>query len=337
LSFFGGIGGASRNGVLVKGSNYLEALNNIRTIVFDKTGTLTRGTFNVTKVNAVGDINEKELLRIAAWAEVYSNHPIAVSIIKAYGGKINKDAVVNYNEISGLGIKAVIEDRRVVIGNVRLMEEEKVDVGDNLSRDTGTVICVAINGKYAGNMIITDELKKDAKDTIKNLQQIGIDNIVMLTGDSNSVGQNVAKSLGIDKVYTELLPDQKVEKLELITAQKARSGRVVFVGDGINDAPVLARADIGIAMGNLGSDAAIEAADIVLMTDEPSKIVSAIKIARRTNKIVWQNIVFALEVKIVVLILGTGGIATMWEAVFADVGVALIAIFNAMRAMKFEK
>lgn len=335
LSFFGGIGGASRNGILVKGSNYLEALNDVDTIVFDKTGTLTKGTFNVTEINTSGKISEEELLELAALSESYSNHPIAMSIMRAYGKEINKAAIKDYNEISGYGINAVIGNKKVSVGNIRLMKKENIEVTDSLV--TGTVVYIAVDGEYAGNILISDEIKKDARNAITSLKEMGIQNITMLTGDSDLVGKAIAKSIGIEKVYTELLPDQKVEKLEKIFDQKITKGKVIFVGDGINDAPVLARADVGVAMGGLGSDAAIEAADVVLMTDEPSKIVTAIKIAKRTRSIVWQNIVFAFGVKILVLILGTFGIATMWEAVFADVGVALIAIINAMRAMKLDK
>lgn len=335
LSYFGGIGGASRNGILVKGSNYLEALNDVDTIIFDKTGTLTKGTFDVTKINAVGKINEQELLRIAALSESYSNHPIALSIMRAYGKQINKDSIEKYDEISGYGINAVIENKKVSVGNIRLMKKGNIEVAD--SQSVGTVVYIAVDGEYAGNIVISDEIKQDSKNAIAELKKIGIENIAMLTGDNESAGKTIANSIGIEKVYTELLPDQKVEKLELVLEQKTKNSKVVFVGDGINDAPVLARADVGIAMGGLGSDAAIEAADVILMTDEPSKIVLAIKIAKKTRRIVWQNIVFALGIKFLVLVLGTFGMATMWEAVFADVGVALIAIINAMRTMKTEK
>lgn len=335
LSFFGGIGGASRNGILVKGSNYLEALNNVDTVVFDKTGTLTKGTFNVTEINSLGKISEEELLELAALSESYSNHPIAISIMRAYGKEINKAAIKDYNEISGYGIKAVIGNKKVSIGNIRLMNEENIEV--TKSAVIGTVVYIAVNGEYAGYIVISDEIKPDARNAITFLKEMGIQNITMLTGDNDLVGKAIANSIGIEKVYTELLPDQKVEKLEEILDHNTTKGKVIFVGDGINDAPVLARADVGVAMGGLGSDAAIEAADVVLMTDEPSKIITAIKIAKRTRNIVWQNIIFALGIKILVLILGTFGIATMWEAVFADVGVALIAIINAMRAMKIDK
>lgn len=332
LGFFGGIGGASRNGILVKGSNYLEALNDVDTIIFDKTGTLTKGTFNVTEIKALGKISEDELLKIAAISESFSNHPIAISIIRAYGKEIDKDAITDYNEISGHGINAVIENKKVSVGNIRLMKKENIEVSQ--SPATGTVVYVAVDGEYAGYIVISDEIKSDSKNAISCLKEMGIKNIAMLTGDSDSVGKAIAKSIGIEKAYTELLPDQKVEKLEQIFKEKTTNGKVIFVGDGINDAPVLARADVGIAMGGLGSDAAIEAADVVLMTDEPSKIASAINIAKKTRRIVMQNIIFALGVKALVLILGIFGVATMWEAVFADVGVALIAIINAMRATR---
>lgn len=334
LGFFGGIGGASRNGILVKGGNYLEALNNVETVVFDKTGTLTRGVFKVTEVNPVGDIKENELIEYAAFAESFSNHPIAVSILKAYNEEVNKDFIERYDEISGHGIKAVVKGKEILAGNAKLMNEnnikfDQIDVA-------GTVVHVAVDKKYKGSIIISDEIKGDAGDTIKELKSLGVRKTVMLTGDNKSVGIKVAEQLNIDDVHAELLPDQKVDKVEMLERQKSTKGKLVFVGDGINDAPVLARADIGVAMGGLGSDAAIEAADVVLMTDEPSKLVTAIKIAKKTRNIVWQNIILSLGVKGVVLVLGAGGIATMWEAVFADVGVALIAVLNAMRVINVK-
>jgi len=332
LGFFGGIGGASKNGILIKGGNYLEALNNVDTVVFDKTGTLTKGVFKVTEINPENSINEDELLEYAAFAESYSSHPIAVSILEAYHGEINKGEIEKYDEISGHGIKINVRGREILAGNGRLMDLEKIAY-DEVSA-AGTIVHMAVDKKYAGNLVISDEVKEDSKSAIKALKDMGVKRIVMLTGDSKSVGIRVGEQLGVDEVYYELLPDQKVEKLELINKQRSSKGKLVFVGDGINDAPVLARSDIGVAMGGLGSDAAIEAADVVLMTDEPSKLVTAIKIAKRTRNIVMQNIVFALGVKAVVLILGAGGAATMWEAVFADVGVALIAVLNSMRAMK---
>ena len=332
LGFFGGIGGASRSGILVKGSNFLEALNNVDTIVFDKTGTLTKGVFKVTKIYTLDHESEENLLKYAAFAESYSNHPIAISILKAYGKEINKSEIENYNEISGHGIEVSVKGKRILAGNKKLMAKENItyDVVD----ETGTVVHVAIDGTYAGYIVISDEIKDDAQKAIRELKEIGVKKLVMLTGDSKLVGERIGHQLGLDEVYAELLPDQKVEKLEMLEKQKKTKGKLLFVGDGINDAPVLARADVGVAMGGLGSDAAIEAADIVIMTDEPSKLVNAIKIAKRTRSIVWQNIFFALNVKAIVLVLGAGGIATIWEAVFADVGVTLIAVINAMRVMK---
>lgn len=335
LGFFGGIGGASKNGILIKGGNYLEALNNVDTVVFDKTGTLTKGVFKVTKIMSNNLISDADLLEFAAYAESYSNHPIAVSIQKAYGKEIDKSDIADYNEISGHGIKVMVKGKAILAGNDKLMKKE--DIRFEAPEEIGTVVHLAIDGKYAGYLVISDELKEDAPSAIQDLRAIGVRKLVMLTGDSRAVGEKIGQKLGLDAVYAELLPDQKVEELELLETQKTTKGKLIFVGDGINDAPVLARADIGVAMGGLGSDAAIEAADVVLMTDEPSKIACAIRIARRTRKIVWQNIGFALGIKIIVLVLGAGGIATMWEAVFADVGVALLAVLNAMRVMKADK
>lgn len=335
LGFFGGIGGASKNGVLVKGGNYLEALNNVEVVVFDKTGTLTKGVFKVTEINPKENITKAELLEYAAFAESYSNHPIATSIITAYGKSINKNEVECYNEISGQGLKIRVRGKEVLAGNTKLMIDSNISYEDVES--TGTIVHVAVNKKYLGYIVISDEIKEDSAKTIQALKSIGVKKTIMLTGDNKTVGDKVAKQLGLDEVYSELLPHQKVEKLEEIDQKKSRSGKLIFVGDGINDAPVLARADIGIAMGGIGSDAAIEAADVVIMTDEPSKVAAAIKIAKRTKSIVWQNIVFALGVKAVILVLGALGVATMWEAVFGDVGVALIAVLNAMRAMKTER
>ncbi|NLY43029.1 MAG: cadmium-translocating P-type ATPase [Clostridiaceae bacterium] len=332
LGFFGGIGGASRNGILVKGSNYLEALNNVEIVVFDKTGTLTKGVFKVTDIIPKNPITDAELLEYAAYAESYSDHPIALSIRDAYGKKIDKTQISDYTEIPGHGIKASVRGKTILAGNDKLMHKENIPFE---KKDVlGTVIHIAIDGSYAGYIIISDELKEDSQLAVKALKETGVKKVVMLTGDSKAISEKIGKKISLDGVHAELLPHQKVEKLELLDKQKSPKGKLVFVGDGINDAPVLARADIGIAMGGMGSDAAIEAADIILMTDEPSKLVRAIKIANRTRAIVWQNIIFALAVKGIVLLLGVAGIATMWEAVFADVGVALLAIFNAMRVMK---
>ena len=332
LGFFGGIGGASKKGILVKGSNYLEALNNVEVVVFDKTGTLTKGVFNVTDINNEANVTKEELIEYAAYAESYSNHPIAISILKAYVKEVDKSKVEKYEEISGHGIKVKYQGKNILVGNAKLMLAENIKY--NKTESTGTTVYVSMDSIYLGNIIISDELKEDSINAINTLKILGIKKFVMLTGDIKSVGEKIGKQLGIDEVYAELLPTDKVEKLELLINNKSSKGNVVFVGDGINDAPVLARADIGIAMGGLGSDAAIEAADIVIMNDEPSKIVTAVTIAKRTRRIVWQNISFAIFIKIVFLILGAFGVASMWEAVFADVGVSIIAVLNAMRVMK---
>jgi len=334
LGFFGGIGGASKNGILVKGGNYLEALNNVEVVVFDKTGTLTKGVFKVTEVKPQNNISKDELISFAAYAESYSNHPIATSILNAYGKEIVKNAVGNYEEISGYGVKVIFEGKEVLAGNYKLMNKENILYEQVES--IGTVVHVAVDKKYAGYIVISDEVKDDSIMAIKALKAIGVKKIVMLTGDNKTVGTKVAEQLGIDEVYTELLPDQKVEKVELLDKEKSSKGKLVFVGDGINDAPVLARADIGIAMGGVGSDAAIEAADVVIMTDEPSKIVSAIKIAKKTRTIVMQNIFFALGIKLILLVFIALGMGTMWEAVFGDVGVTVLAVLNSMRAIKIE-
>ena len=335
LGFFGGIGGASKCGVLIKGSNYLEALNDVDTVVFDKTGTLTKGVFKVTKISPIGNLTDKEILEFASYAESQSNHPIAISILKAFDKKLDSNIIQSYEEISGYGIKINITGKEILVGNYKLMEKESI--GYEKAKEVGTILYVAVNRKFEGYIVISDEVKEDSATAIKALKDIGVKKIVMLTGDSSSVATKIAEQLGLDEVYSDLLPDQKVEILEKLDREKLTKGRLIFVGDGINDAPVLARADVGVAMGGLGSDAAIEAADVVLMTDEPSKLISAIKIAKRTRMIVWQNIIFALGVKVVVLLLGVIGLATMWEAVFADVGVALIAVLNAMRVMRVSK
>ena len=333
LSFFGGIGGASKMGILIKGSNYLEAIANTEIIVFDKTGTLTEGTFEVQKVNAK-DIDENDLVEIAAYAECYSNHPISLSIKRAYGKQIDKSKIKSTEELSGRGIVAIINGKNVLVGNEKLLNENNIEFEKN--NDIGTILYVAIDKKYVGNIVIADKIKEDAKDSIMSLKKSNIKQAVMLTGDRKAVGENVAGILGIDKVYTELLPDGKVEKVEELLKEKSEKGKLAFVGDGINDAPVLALADIGIAMGGLGADSAIEAADIVLMTDEPSKIVDTIKLSKKTMKIVKENIIFAISIKVLVLILSAIGISTMWEAVFADVGVSIIAILNALRVLKVK-
>ncbi len=338
LSFFGGIGGASRIGILVKGSNYLEALAHAETVVFDKTGTLTNGTFAVTAIHAEGDTTEDELLALAAHAESLSNHPIAASVRQAYAGPLDPARIQKAEEVSGQGVRAVIDEREVLVGNGRLMDSAGANWHD--CELVGTILHVAIDGVYAGHIIIADMVKDDAAAAIAALRKAGVRKTVMLTGDRADVAQAVAAQLGIDEVRAELLPQDKVAQVEaLIDAQAAANpkGKLAFVGDGINDAPVLTRADLGIAMGAMGSDAAIEAADVVLMDDRPSQIARAISIARKTMAIVWENIVFALGVKLAVLALAAVGIANMWMAVFADVGVAAIAILNAMRAMNVRK
>ena len=333
LSFFGGIGGASKMGILIKGSNYLEALSNTEIVVFDKTGTLTEGDAKVQKIEAEG-ISKEELLEITALAENFSNHPIAISIKSEYNKPIDEKRIVKTQELTGRGIKATIDEKEVLVGNEKLMKEEKIDYKEYT--DAGTALYVAIDKKYVGYILIADSIKKDSKKAIQNLKKNAIKQTVMLTGDRKQVGEVVAKELGIDKVYTELLPDGKVEKVEELLKEKSPKGKLAFVGDGINDAPVLAISDIGIAMGALGSDAAIEAADVVLMTDEPSKIVDAIHLSKKTMRIVKENITFAILVKVIVLILSAFGLSTMWEAVFADVGVSIIAIINALRVLRVK-
>ena len=334
LSFFGGIGGASKMGILIKGSNYLEQLSKLETVVFDKTGTLTKGTFEVQKIEEVG-ISKEELLKITAYAESFSNHPISLSVKTAYGKDIDEKQIEKTQELSGLGVEAKINNKCVLVGNEKLMKEKNIEYVK--SNDIGTVLYIAIDGKFKGYIVIADKIKEDAKKTIKDLRKNNIKQIIMLTGDRKVVGEDVGKKLGLDKVYTELLPTGKVEKVEELLKEKSKKGKLAFVGDGINDAPVLAISDIGIAMGGIGSDSTIEAADIVLMTDELEKIVEAINLSKRTMKIVKQNIIFAIFVKILVLILSACGISTMWEAVFADVGVSIIAIINALRVLKVKK
>ena len=334
LSFFGGIGGASKMGVLVKGSNYLEALSNAEIMVFDKTGTLTEGVFEVQNVEPIG-ISKEELLKIAAYAEYYSNHPISKSIKKAYNKEIDEKEIIDSQELSGMGIAAKIGKQNVLAGNEKLMNEKGIEY--TKCTHVGSVVYVAIDGKYAGHIVIADKIKEDAKRTIEELWKNNIKQTVMLTGDRKNIGEAVAKEIGIDKVYTELLPDGKVEKVEELLKTKSPKGKLAFVGDGINDAPVLAMADIGIAMGGLGADSAIEAADVVIMTDQPSKIISAMKLSKKTMRIVKENIIFAIAVKVLVLILTAVGLSSMWQAVFADVGVSVIAILNALRALRVKK
>ena len=331
LSFFSGIGYASKQGILIKGSSYLEVLRSVDTVVFDKTGTLTKGVFDVTAINTVG-ISEDELLRYAAIAEVNSNHPIAKSIVNHLNGEIELDKITNYEEIAAHGIKVEYDGQYILAGNEKLMMTENILFSK--AKEVGTIVYISVNKRYRGYIVISDEIKEDSKEAIEYLRRIGIKEIVMLTGDNKAVADDIASKLNLDKVFSNLLPTDKVSKLEELYEGRDEKSKIAFVGDGINDAPVLARADVGIAMGGLGSDAAIEAADVVLMTDEPSKIGKAIEISKKTNKIVWQNIIFALSIKIIVMILGAGGVATMWEAIFADVGVALIAVINAMRVMK---
>ena len=333
LSFFGGIGGASKMGVLVKGSNYLEALSNAEIMVFDKTGTLTEGVFEVQNVESIG-ISKEELLKIAAYAEYYSNHPISKSIKKAYNKEIDEKEIIDSKEISGKGIEAKIGNQDVLAGNEKLMNEKGIEY--TKCTHVGSVVYVAIDGKYVGHIVIADKIKEDAKRTIDELKKNNIKQTVMLTGDRKNIGEAVAKEIGIDKVYAELLPDGKVEKVEELLKDKSEKGKLAFVGDGINDAPVLAMADIGIAMGGLGADSAIEAADIVIMTDQPSKIISAMKLSKKTMRIVKENIIFAIAVKVLVLILTAFGLSSMWQAVFADVGVSIIAILNALRALRVK-
>ena len=334
LSFFGGIGGASRQGILVKGGNYLEVLANTEIVVFDKTGTLTKGVFNVTAIHPE-EYSESGLLEMAALAESYSDHPISRSLKEAWGQELDASRVGEVEELSGRGVRAQVDGKTVCAGNDKLMED--IGVKWHPCHHVGTTVHVAVEGKYIGHIVISDEVKPDAKEAIAALKAQGVKKTVMLTGDAKAVGESVAKDLGLDEAYTQLLPGDKVDRVEALLSEKSPKGKLAFVGDGINDAPVLSRADIGIAMGALGSDAAIEAADIVLMDDKPSKIAKAMEISQRTLRIVRQNIVFALAVKLLVLALTPFGIANMWEAVFADVGVMVIAILNASRALQAGK
>ncbi|WP_456326104.1 heavy metal translocating P-type ATPase [Palaeococcus sp. (in: euryarchaeotes)] len=332
LGYFGGIGRAAREGILVKGSNYLDALHGAAVVAFDKTGTLTKGVFKVTKIETRNGFTEEEIIRFAALAEAHSNHPIAKAIKDAYDKKINEMEVLGYEEIAGHGVRARIGDVEIMVGNDRLLH--RFEIGHDTCHVKGTVAHVVINGKYAGYIIISDEIKEDAPAAIKELKHLGVEKVIMVTGDGEDVAEEIASHLGLDGFYAELLPEDKVRVIEELEKKKTPSEKIIFVGDGINDAPVLARADVGVAMGALGSDAAIETADVVIMDDKLSKLPKGIRIARKTRRIVWQNIIFALGVKLSFISLGILGEATMWEAVFADVGVALIAVFNAMRILR---
>lgn len=334
LSFFGGIGASSSIGVLVKGSNYLEALSNAEIVVCDKTGTLTEGVFKVQKIEAIS-ISDEELLKYAAYAESFSNHPIALSLKEAYGKKIDNKKITDTKEISGKGVLAKIDGKEVLVGNEKLLKEKNIEF--NKSKDIGTIVYVVINNKYCGYIVISDKIKEDSYKAVSSLKKNNVKKIVMLTGDKTDTSREVSEKLKLDEFHSELLPQDKVKKVEKLMLEKTNDGKLLFIGDGINDAPVLALSDIGVAMGGLGSDAALEAADIVIMTDEPSKIAEAIKISHKTMKIVKENIIFAITVKIAVLVLSALGIATMWAAVFADVGVSVIAILNALRILKVNK
>ncbi|MEG3839164.1 heavy metal translocating P-type ATPase [Microcoleus sp. herbarium14] len=332
LGYFGGIGGAAKRGILVKGSTFLDTLTAVKTVVLDKTGTLTKGVFKVTQIVPANSFSQTELMEIAAKIESQSNHPVAKSIVEAYGGKIDSSDVKDYEEIAGNGIRAKVNNQIVLAGNDRLLHRENIP--HEVCNAEGTVVHLAVDNRYAGYILIADELKEDAVQAIGDLKKLGVERIVMLTGDNQAVADSIAKKLGLDSYLAELLPEGKVEAIEKLISQSKKGDKIVFVGDGINDAPVLARADVGIAMGGLGSDAAIETADVVIMSDAPSKVAEAIQIARKTHNIVWQNIIFAISVKAIFIALGAFGLTTMWEAVFADVGVALAAIFNATRVLK---
>ncbi len=332
LSYFGGIGAAAKRGILVKGATFLDTLNSVNTVVFDKTGTLTEGVFKVSKIVPKNDFKEVDLLSLAAQAESHSNHPIAQSIREAYAQKIENEKIREFEEIAGYGIKAKVNNKMILAGNERLLHREKINIENGES--LGTVVHLAVEGEYAGYLVIADEIKADAADGIYQLKKLGIKPIIMLTGDRKNAAQSVAEKLGLDRYFAELLPEDKVEVIETLIHQTGEQDKVAFVGDGINDAPVIARADVGIAMGRVGSDAAIETADIVMMTDAPSQVAEAIKIGRKTHKIVWQNIVLALGIKGLFILFGLFGMASLWEAIFADVGVALLAVFNASRVLK---
>ncbi len=335
LSFFGGIGGASRAGILVKGSNYLELLSKVDTVVFDKTGTLTSGTFSVVAVHPEAGVDPDYLLSMAAHAEAFSDHPIAISVRTAYTGEIDRACIAEAREESGHGVSARVNEHVVVVGNDKLMRERGTAWHD--CELTGTILHVTVDGAYAGHIVIADAVKDDAAETIRSLHAAGVTRCIMLTGDREDVARSVAEKIGIDEFHAQLLPEDKVARVEQLLAREADGAKLAFAGDGINDAPVLMRADVGIAMGAMGSDAAIEAADVVLMDDKPSKIAKAMRIARKTMAIVWQNIIFAIGVKVLILVLAALGIANMWLAVFGDVGVAMIAILNAMRCMHIDE
>ncbi|NLC04472.1 MAG: cadmium-translocating P-type ATPase, partial [Tissierellia bacterium] len=334
LGFFGGIGGASKAGILVKGGNYLEALNDVDTIVFDKTGTITKGVFKVTEIISYGDYTKEEVLEFAAYGESFSNHPIGKSILQAYNKDIDKDYITEYSEVSGKGILVDIDNIPMIIGNKNFLEEHNIKVTETQS--IGTTVYVGRESYHIGTIVVSDELKENIKEDIHSLKALGIKEVIMLSGDNSSISKLVGEKAGVDKVFGDLLPQDKVSMFEDIISKKKSAHKTIFVGDGVNDAPVLARADVGIAMGGMGSDAAIEASDIVIMTDEIGKIGTAIKIANKTKKIVTQNIVLAIGLKLVILGLGVFGLATMWQAVFADVGVSIIAILNSIRALKVE-
>lgn len=336
LTYFGGIGSASRQGILIKGSNYLEALSKVEIAVFDKTGTLTEGSFKVTEIKEYNNFNKSDIIEIASYAEHYSNHPIANSIKNEYKNSIIEEKIKSYNEIPGYGVSVKVDNKEVTIGNKKLMEQQNIDIVSS-DEKPGTIIYLAVDNTFAGYIVINDKIKDNTQNLVKNLKELGINKTVMLTGDNEISAKNIKDKLKIDEYYAELLPNEKVEIVEKLYKQKTEKGKLLFVGDGINDAPVLMRSDIGIAMGGVGSDAAIEAADVVIMTDEPQKVYKSIKIANKTKRIVWQNIIFAIGIKILVLILSTIGTATMPQAVFADVGVALLAVLNASRILKEDK
>jgi len=335
LTYFSGLGAASKYGILIKGGNYLEALSNSEIAVFDKTGTLTEGKFEVTEIKTFGEISENDLLSVAAHGEFYSNHPIATSIKEKFASQINEEFIKDYEEIAGFGIKAKVDGKIVLLGNEKLMNQENISF-EKATDKPGTVLYVSIDGKFAGFIVISDKIKKDVNNLVSRLKSVGIKKVVMLTGDNRVTANFVKNKLGLDEVYSELLPTDKVDKVEELFKSKHVKGKLLFVGDGINDAPVLMRADVGFAMGGIGSDAAIESADVVIMNDEPTKVYESIEIAKKTKSIVWQNIIFSLGVKLLVMVLTVYGNVTMPLAVFADVGVAIVAILNASRILRIK-